>query len=62
MSKLNGMLMIGSAGANVGKTELACTLVSKFSKERDIIGIKVTTIKAKDGQCPRCGRRCGAVV
>ena len=59
MFKLDGMLMIGSAGTNVGKTELACTLLRKFSKTNDIIGIKVTTIKDKDGQCPRGGEGCG---
>ena len=59
MMKLDGMLMIGSAGANVGKTELACALIRKFSKGRPVIGIKVTTIKAKDGQCPRGGQGCG---
>jgi len=59
MNKLDGMLMIGSAGANVGKTKLACALISKFSKDRDIVGIKVTTIKAKDAQCPRGGWGCG---
>jgi len=59
MFKLDGMLMIGSAGTNVGKTELACTLLRKFSKMCNIIGIKVTTIKDKDGQCPRGGEGCG---
>ena len=59
MIKLDGMLMIGSAGANVGKTELACALIKKFGKTTDITGIKVTTIKAKDGQCPRGGDGCG---
>jgi len=59
MIKLDGMLMIGSAGANIGKTELACALIKKFNKNKPIIGIKVTTIKAKDGQCPRGGRGCG---
>lgn len=59
MIKLDGMLMIGSAGSNVGKTELACAVIKKFSRIRDIIGIKVTTIKAKDGQCPRGGEGCG---
>ncbi|GAG16725.1 unnamed protein product, partial [marine sediment metagenome] len=49
----------GSAGANIGKTELACALIRKFSKSKPIIGIKVTTIKAKDGQCPRGGQGCG---
>jgi len=59
MIRLDGMLMIGSAGANVGKTELACSLLNKFSKNHNIIGIKVTTIKNKDGQCPRGGEGCG---
>jgi len=59
MIKLDGMLMIGSAGANVGKTELACALIKKFSRTANITGIKVTTIKAKDGQCPRGGIGCG---
>lgn len=59
MIKLDGMLMIGSAGANVGKTKLACALIKKFGKTTDITGIKVTTIKAKDGQCPRGGDGCG---
>ena len=56
MIKLDGMLMIGSAGTNVGKTELACALIRKFSKSKPIIGIKVTTIRAKDGQCPAAAR------
>jgi len=59
MIKLDGMLMIGSAGANVGKTELACAILRKFSKSCDITGIKVTTIKEKNGQCPRGGEGCG---
>ena len=59
MIKLDGMLMIGSAGTNLGKTELACELLRKFSKNHNITGIKVTTIKDKDGQCPRGGEGCG---
>lgn len=60
MVKLDRMLMIGSAGANVGKTELACAVLRRFSGEgRDIVAIKVTTIKEKDGQCPRGGEGCG---
>ena len=59
MIKLDGMLLIGSAGRNTGKTGLACALVKKFSKSCPIVGIKVTTIKARDGQCPRGGRGCG---
>jgi molybdopterin-guanine dinucleotide biosynthesis protein A len=59
MIKFDGMLMIGSAGAKVGKTELACEILREFGKSVDIIGIKVTAIKQKDGQCPRGGLGCG---
>jgi len=59
MIKLDGMLMIGSAGANLGKTELACAILRKFGKNGDIIGVKVTTIKDTNGQCPRGGEGCG---
>ena len=59
MIKLDGMLMIGSAGINAGKTVLACAVIKKFCKITNITGVKVTTIKAKDGTCPRGGRGCG---
>jgi len=59
MFKLDGILMIGSAGRKTGKTELACALIKKFSKDRDITGIKVTAIEERDGQCPRGGQGCG---
>ena len=59
MIKVSGMLMIGSAGRNVGKTEFACSLIRRFSAQQKIVGIKVTTIKQKDGTCPRGGRGCG---
>jgi molybdopterin-guanine dinucleotide biosynthesis protein A len=55
MFKLDGMLMIGSSGTNVGKTELACALLGKFGKQLNIVGIKVATIKDNDGQCPHRG-------
>lgn len=59
MRKLHNMLLIGSTGANVGKTELACAVIGKFCKTNQLIGTKVTTIQAKDGQCPRGGAGCG---
>ena len=59
MIKLDGMLMIGSAGRKTGKTELACALIKKFSKDRDITAIKVTAINERNGQCPRGGQGCG---
>ena len=51
--------MIGSSGPNVGKTELACAILRKFGRKHKIVGIKVTTIKDKDGKCPRGGEGCG---
>lgn len=50
MIKLGGMLMIGSTGRNLGKTQLACTFLRKFSKFHSIVGIKVTPIMVRDGQ------------
>ncbi|HUW20102.1 MAG TPA: molybdenum cofactor guanylyltransferase [Sedimentisphaerales bacterium] len=59
MIRLDRMLMIGSTGANVGKTELACAIIRKFCKSNPLVGIKVTTIQARDGRCPRGGMGCG---
>jgi hypothetical protein len=44
MITLDGMLMVGSTARKIGKTDLVCSLIKKFSKHRNIIGIKVTTI------------------
>jgi len=59
MLKIPGMLLIGAAGRNVGKTELACSLIRRYSETCDVIGIKVTTIVKKGGECPRGGEGCG---
>ena len=53
------MIMIGAAGRNVGKTEFACTLIKKAKSAGDVIALKVTTIKEKNGDCPRGGEGCG---
>ncbi|MHB9027447.1 MAG: molybdenum cofactor guanylyltransferase [Candidatus Latescibacterota bacterium] len=52
------MLMLGSTGRNSGKTELACRIIHAFKKQ-PIIGIKVTTVRERDGRCPRGGEGCG---
>jgi len=59
MIRLENMLMIGASGSNVGKTELACSLLRKFGGDRRIVGVKVTTIASKDRSCPRGGQGCG---
>lgn len=51
--------MIGAAGRNVGKTELACALIREFSQARPLVGVKVTTIHERGGTCPRGGEGCG---
>ena len=37
MLRFDSMLMIGSSGSNVGKTELACRLLQRFSRTREIV-------------------------
>ncbi len=59
MIKMPGMLMIGAAGRAVGKTELACSLIRRFADQTDIVGVKVTTVQEREGQCPRGGKGCG---
>jgi molybdenum cofactor guanylyltransferase len=59
MIRLENMLMIGSSGSNAGKTELACALLRRFHRNHRIIGVKVTTVAARDGSCPRGGQGCG---
>jgi molybdenum cofactor guanylyltransferase len=59
MVRFDSMLMIGSSGSNVGKTELACRLLQRFGRTREIVGVKVTTVTSTDQPCPRGGRGCG---
>jgi len=59
MIRIPNMLMIGSAGRNVGKTEFACELIKKYAPSEWVIGLKITTIKEADGKCPRGGEGCG---
>jgi hypothetical protein len=56
---LPGMLMLGALGRNAGKTEFACALLRKWTSQREIVGIKVTTVHERDGNCPRGGEGCG---
>jgi len=53
------MLMIGSAGRNVGKTELATMLLRKYGTSQPIVALKVTAVDRNDGLCPRGGKGCG---
>lgn len=53
------MIIIGSAGRHVGKTEFACKLISRMSKTNKVTGVKVTTIGKRRQGCPRGGKGCG---
>jgi molybdenum cofactor guanylyltransferase len=59
MIRLTNMLMIGSSGSNVGKTELTCALLRRLGGDHRIVGVKVTAVGVKDGTCPRGGQGCG---
>jgi len=59
MIRLENMLLIGSSGSNVGKTELACALLRRLGSGRRIVGLKVTATASKEQSCPRGGRGCG---
>ncbi|MFC1743279.1 molybdenum cofactor guanylyltransferase [Candidatus Riflebacteria bacterium] len=59
MHRLENFLIIGSAGRNSGKTELACRLINKFKVHKDITAVKITTVEKADGTCPRGGSGCG---
>lgn len=59
LTRFPGMIMVGAAEQNAGKTTFACRLIRRFSAERPVVGVKVTTIVARNGGCPRGGEGCG---
>lgn len=54
-----GMLLIGAASRDAGKTELACDVLRRVSKDRAVVAVKVTTVHTHRGPCPRGGAGCG---
>ena len=66
MIHLPNMLLIGSADRNIGKTELACSILRRFgprgqiASHGQIAALKVTAIRDKGAAaCPRGGEGCG---
>jgi molybdopterin-guanine dinucleotide biosynthesis protein A len=59
MTTKSNFIVIGSTGRNTGKTEFACRLIEKYSKEHFVVGIKVVAINRSAGNCPRGGKGCG---
>ncbi len=46
---LKNLIIVAGAGRNVGKTELACGLIRKFSMHAEIYGLKVSAIHPDEG-------------
>ncbi len=44
MIKNSRLILIGGTGRNVGKTEFVCNVISKFSKNNAVFGLKVSAI------------------
>lgn len=59
MLKIPNMVLIGATGRNVGKTTLACALIRRLRQQFTVVAVKVTTVDAKEGPCPRGGHGCG---
>lgn len=52
MIRWPGMLLVGGAGRNSGKTRLSCAVIRAFSPREALVGLKVTAITERDS-CPR---------
>ena len=46
---LKNLIIVAGVGRNVGKTELACRLIRKFSARTDVYGLKVSAIHPDEG-------------
>ena len=53
------MIMIGSTGRNVGKTEFACELIRRHAPRIQVTAVKITTIRDGDQVCPHGDEGCG---
>jgi len=70
MLEAPGLLLIGAAARNAGKTEFACRVLSAAGQAGTtysgnvalpwpVVGVKVTTVHEAGGLCPRGGEGCG---
>lgn len=58
--RVPGLLLLGSAGRNAGKTTFACQVLRRLSARVEVTGVKVTTVaEGSDRECPRGGEGCG---
>ena len=54
-----GMLQVGAASRNAGKTTLACALVEAVARSRPVAAVKVTIVRHEGHGCPRGDMGCG---
>ena len=54
-----GMLLIGAAHRNAGKTEYACEVIRRQTADHQVVGVKITCISERESLCPRGGEGCG---
>ncbi len=59
MIKQTRVILIGATSRNLGKTEFACQVIRQVARTQPIVGVKITTVAERDGQCPRGGAGCG---
>jgi len=59
MAVKSNMIIIGSTGRNTGKTEFACRIIEKHSRQNEIIGIKVIPVDKNERECHRGIDGCG---
>ena len=59
MAVKKNILIIGSTGRNIGKTEFACRIIENHSTRSAIFGVKVIPIDKNEGNCHRDIDTCG---
>lgn len=53
------ILLIGASGQNQGKSTLSCRIIERYAGTQPIVAAKITSIRKRNGECPRGGKGCG---
>ena len=59
MTVKSNVLIIGSTGRNIGKTEFACRIIEKHSSQNEIVAVKVVPVDKDEFNCHRGTDTCG---
>ena len=57
-TRVPGMLLIGAAQRDAGKTTFATAVVGRLARAGRVTGVKVTLLRDDDGPCPHGGDDC----